>query len=438
MSARREIPAGVLDAALSSLATFAMGFYAARKLQPTVLGAYGLVFTAFLLATRFPAQLIFKPAEIVAVSIPESVRLGILRRSLWLGLGPALVAALGIALWTFLAPAALPANVVVALTVTGVMSTFVSPIQDHVRHMLHLGDASWGAAGVSGVQFGSIAAAIWLLGRAHVPSCWVPFGALAIANTASLAVGLLLARGHFGDEVDGATLGFRELVHSGRWLLLVALLPTGAAFASAALVVHLAGSAAMGFAEAGRVLGQPPWVLSMGLAAVLGPRSIRAGQARQLDEARKVSRLFAMLMMLIGLPYLAVVGVGWSWSPLPRFIPNAYHISGLIFMNVVGNILIGMDWPYRSELIGAGRASSLARVEAAANAVRTAIGATAAQIGAFAIPVGYVALAVVRSMGYRVALRSLYAVSPRKDEPSSSVGAADPVLLAAEAQATDA
>jgi O-antigen/teichoic acid export membrane protein len=437
MSTRREIPAGVLDAALSSLATFAMGFYAARALQPAILGAYGLVFTAFLLATRFPAQLIFKPAEIVAVSIPTSVRLGLMRRSLWLGMGPAFVAGLGVCLWALLAPGTVPRDVVVALTVTGVLSTFVSPIQDHVRHMLHLGDASWAAAGVSGVQFASIEAAIRLLARAHVPSCWIPFGALAIANTASLAVGLVLARGHLKDDVPGASLAFRELVHAGRWLLLVALLPTGAAFASAALVVHLAGSAAMGFAEAGRVLGQPPWVLSMGLAAVLGPRSIRAGQAGDLEEARKVSRLFTLLMLLIGLPYLAIVGVGWSWSPLPHLIPNAYRIRGLIFMNVVGNILIGMDWCYRSELIGAGRASSLARVEAAANTVRAAIGATAAQIGAFAIPLGYVALALVRSMGYRVALRSLYADAPRQNDPTSSVEAAEPVLLAAEVQATD-
>ncbi len=437
MSARREIPAGVIDAGLSSLATFAIGLYAARALEPAELGAYGLVLTAFLLATRFPAQLIFKPTEIVAVSIPQSTRLELLGRSLWLGWAPALVAAIGVSLWTLVAPPAIPAHVVVALTVSGVIATFVSPIQDHVRHMLHLGGVSWAAAAVSGVQCGSAVVAIWLLPRSNVPIWWVPFGALAIANIASLTLGLGVAWHHFADGADRPTLEFRGLVHSGRWLLLVALLPTGAAFASAALVVHFAGAAAMGFAEAGRILGQPPWVLSMGLAAVLAPHSIRAGQARNLEAARRVSRLFAALMLLVGLPYLAFVAVAWSWSPVPRLIPNAYHIEGLVFMNVIGNILIGMDWPYRSELIGAGRAASLARVEATANAIRTTIGATAGQIGAFAIPMGYVALAVVRSMGYRVALRNLYVGAPSQKGSNSRLRAADE-SLPVETHGTDA
>ena len=75
---------------------------------------------------------------------------------------------------------------------------------------------------------------------------------------------------------------------------------------------------------------------------------------------------------------------------------------------VLGNILIGMDWPYRSELLGAGRATALARIEAAGNAVRVGIAGTASAAGAYAIPAGLVALAGVRSLGYRVALRSLY------------------------------
>lgn len=408
MSSRSEIVAGVADAALNSVATLGMGFYAARVLEPTALGAYGLVFTAFVVATRFPSQLIFKPAEIVAVSIPEETRLGLLGRSLRLGVGPALLAGVALSLWTLLAPASMPGHVVLALTVTGALSAFVSPIQDHVRHMLHLVDASWDAARMSSVLVAGSLFALWLLPHVHVPSSWVPFGALALGNTVSLAAGLALARGHHTDQPGRPRLRLGALVHSGRWLLIVALLPTGAAFIVAALVVHLAGPAAMGFAEAGRVFGQPPWVLSMGLSAVLGPRSMRAAQRGQLDEARAVSRLFTGLMLLLGLPYLALVAVPWSWSPLVRLIPNAYHVPHLLLINVIGNMVIGMDWPYRSELIGAGRTSALAKLEAVANASRTAIGATAGLIGAFAIPVGYLSLALVRSVGYRIALRPLY------------------------------
>lgn len=436
MNSRGQILAGVADAGLSSVATFCVGLYAARTLGPTTLGAFGLVFTAFVVATRFPSQLIFKPAEILAVSVPRQFRVGLLRRSLGMGLGPALLAGMAVSLWTLLAPPTVPPDVVLALTVTGMLNAFVSPIQDHVRHMLHVGDASWSAAGMSGVLVAAALASLWLLPQLHAPPSWAPFGGLAVGNAVSLAAGLLLARGHAADPLERAKLKFRLLVRAGRWLLVVALLPTGAAFASAALVVHLAGPAAMGYAEAGRVLGQPPWVLSMGLAAVLGPRSVRAAQLGHLDEARAVSRLFAGLMLLVGLPYLALVGFPWSWSPLTGFVPNAYQVPHLLLVSVVGNIVIGMDWPYRSELIGAGRTPTLAKLEAAANAARTSIGATAGATGAFAIPVGYLAHALVRSIGYRIALRPLYATRSRTDAglpPRGSPGP-DSMLITSEAE----
>ncbi len=407
-SGRRQVAAGVLDAGLSSAATFCMGFYAAHAFEPAALGAYGLVFTAFVVATRFPSQLIFKPAEIIAVSLPSGARLGLVGRSIRLGAFPALVAGMAVMLVTFLAPAGVPPEVVMALTVTGMLSAFISPIQDHVRFMLHIGDTSWGAAGMSGVMVSTALVSLWLLPQSGAPTAWVPFGALAIGNVVSLGTGLWVTSGHTAGDPSCQGLRFRALARSGAWLLLIALLPTGAAFVCAALMLHLAGPAAMGYAEASRVLGQPPWVLSLGLAAVLGPRSIRAAQHGDLQEARSVSRLFAVLMLVIGLPYAVLVGFPWAWSPLPEVVPNAYRVPYLLLLSVIGSLVIGMDWPYRSELIGARRETTLAKLEAVANAVRTAIGATAGAIGAFAIPVGYVCLALVRSVGYRVALRSLY------------------------------
>jgi O-antigen/teichoic acid export membrane protein len=396
-----------MDAGLGSAATFCMGFYAARSLEPIALGAYGLVFTAFVVATRFPSQLIFKPAEIATASLPEEARLGMLRRTLPLGVGPAFAASLAMVLWALLAPASVSPDVVTALSVTGMLTAFISPIQDHLRFMLHIGGASWGAAGMSGVLVGIVLASLWLLPGRGVPTPWVPFGALAIGNVGSLLLGLWMLRGR-AEAPSSASLSFGSLIRSGAWLLLIALLPTGAAFVCAALMLHLAGPAAMGYAEASRVLGQPPWVLSLGLSAVLGPRSIRAAQQGDLAKARSVSRLFAGLMLVVGLPYVALVGVPWSWNPLTRVVPNAYEVPYLLLLSVFGSLLIGMDWPYRSELIGAGRQSTLARLESVANLARTAIGATAGLIGAFAIPVGYVCLALVRSVGYRIALRSLY------------------------------
>ena len=58
-----------------------------------------------------------------------------------LGMGPAFAAAVAMVLWTLLAPPSVPPTVVTALSVTGMLTAFISPIQDHVRFMLHIGRA---------------------------------------------------------------------------------------------------------------------------------------------------------------------------------------------------------------------------------------------------------------------------------------------------------
>jgi O-antigen/teichoic acid export membrane protein len=404
----KEIPPAVLDAALSSIGTFVIGFYAARSFAPAHLGGFALAYGAFMLVSRVPAQLLFKPAEIILVSHPATQRLGFLRQTLRLGTGPALIAALTAALWVPFAPSSVPADVVFGLTVTAVAASFFSPIQDHVRHMLHLGEASWRAAAVSGVQCLGAIGALQLLRYTGAPTSWRPLGALALANLLSLFAGLILARGDSGSHLVLDGLSSPELLRSGRWLLVVNLLPAGAAFIAAAIVSHVAGAAALGYSEGARVLGQPPFVLSMALGAIFGPRSIRAAQTRQLREARQVSRLYAILMLLCGLPYLLVVGFAWRWSPLVALLPNAYHVSGLVAVTVMGNMLIGMDWPYRSELLGGGRGADVAKLELVASAARAGAAGTAHITGPFAIPGGFIVHAAVRSIGYRFALRSFW------------------------------
>jgi O-antigen/teichoic acid export membrane protein len=404
-----EIPAGVVDAALSSLATFVIGFVAARSLAAVDLGGYALVFAAFMLATRVPAQLVFKPAEMMIGSVPVVDRLGLLRHTLRIGTLPSLLAALSLALWALLAPSALSTDVVVALSITGVASAFVSPIQDHVRHMLHLAHASWWAAVVSGVQFGTALAGVWLFKHMELPAPWIPFGVLALANVTSMAIGICVACAAPSQPLSTLPeLRFRKLLALGTWLLPVALIPNAAGLLGSTLVSHLAGPAVLGYAEAARIVGQPPFVASMGLAAVLGPRSLRAAQMRRLDTARQISRLYVILMWVVGLPYLMLVGFGWAWNPLHRLLPKAYHAPGLVAATVLGSILMGMDWPSRSELVGGGKVAALARLETVANAARVATTATARFTGAYALPASLVVLAAVRAVGYRAALRSLW------------------------------
>jgi O-antigen/teichoic acid export membrane protein len=409
---RRDILPGVLDAGLSSLATFVMGFYAARYLPPTILGGYALVFSAFMLMTKVPSQLLFKPAEIAAVGFPSTARLQLLPQTLRLGMLPTLLSAIAISGWLVVAPPGIPAPAMVAMTLTAVLAAIVSPAQDHVRRMLHMADGSWHAAGVSAVQLIVTLVGIWTLRRLGTGTSWVPFGALALANLLSIVAGLCVRPRSRQVAVD-VQLSFRDLATSGRWLVVIGLMPLAAAFVAATVVSHLAGASTLGFTEGARVLGQPPFVLAAGLGAVLGPRSMEAVRAGRYAEARRVSRVYALVTLLCGLPYLALVGFAWDWNPVARLLPNAFAISGLVSLTILGNMLIGMDWPYRSELMGAGRTTALARLEATANAARIGIALTATATGAFAIPVGLVTLAAVRSLGYRVALRAVWEAPSR-------------------------
>jgi O-antigen/teichoic acid export membrane protein len=405
---RREIVPAILDAALSSLGTFIVGCYAARTMTPAELGGFALAFSAFTLVSRVPAQLLLKPAELVLTTHPVAQRLASLRHTLRIAVGPALIVSLAATLWIPFSPGSVPADVVIGLTVTAIAASFISPIQDHVRHMLHLADASWRAAVVSGAHCLSAIGGLYLLVGADAGTAWRPLGALALANLLSLGVGLLLARRSLRPCSMPEGLSSPSLLRVGRLLLPVNLLPLGATFVSAAIVSHLAGAAALGYSDAARMLGQPPFVLSLGLGAILGPRSIQAAQAKDFHVARQISRLYFGLTLLCGLPYLLLVGFAWEGSPVVALLPNAYHVSGLVAVSVIGSMLIGMDWPYRSELLGGGRTADVLKLELAASATRSGAACMARVLGPFAVPIGLVVHAAVRSVGYRVALRSYW------------------------------
>lgn len=407
---RRAIPAGVLDAALSSLASFAVGFYAARSLQPTVLGGYALVYSAFLLMTSVPARLLFTPVEVLAVSVPGDGSLRVLYSSLRLGLLPSLLSAVLVAFWWLAAPSTIPVEAVRALTVTVVISTFISPIQDHVRRMLHVGGLSWYAAIVSAVHVVIVLGGMIILERAGIAAVWLPFGVLALGNFVSLAVGLVLARRPSTGEPTPLDLHFPALVRSGGWLLLVGLLPVATGFIASAMVLHLAGAATLGYAEAARIIGQPPLVLSAGLSAVIGPRSVRAAQIKDARLAHRFSWIFAMLLLAAGLPYLALVGFDWAGNPAAEVVPVAYAVGGLVAATIVANIVNGAILPQQFQLLGAEKEPFLAGVEGLGNAVRIVIAGAAGVLGAFAVPLGIFALAVVRWGAYVSALTAHYRV----------------------------
>lgn len=406
---RHAVAAGVLDAGCSSLGTFAVGLYAARALGAIDLGGYALALSAWGLAVTVPAQLAFTPLEILAVSYQPPLRLRFLRRSLLLGGIPTLLPALALPLWVLLAPRAVPPPVVTGLTLTAVAAAMVSPVQDHLRRMLHIAGVSWCATVVSIIQLVVAIAAIVALRLAGVAPWWVPFGALALANLASLGLGLVLARRREHPAAVPPPTRLRDVMRSGRWLLLTSLVPTAAAFVASVVASHLAGAALLGHAEVARLGGQPLLVLATGLSATMGPGIIAAAQTRRPEQARRVSVLFITIVLITAAVYLALVGGRWRWNPLAWVLPNAYLVPGLVAVTVLANVTHGISFPARSEVLGAGREVALTKVELVGNTARVSIAAAAGVLGAFVIPCGVLAVGLVRWLGCRMVLRSHYA-----------------------------
>jgi O-antigen/teichoic acid export membrane protein len=414
---QRAVPAGLLDAGCASLATLAIGVYAVRYLAVADLGAYSLFFSAFVLAAVVPAQLVLIPAGIASVSHPRHDRLGLLPQAVRLGGVPAVAAAATCAAAAWLAATA-PTDVRFAFAVTAAACATLSPLQDYARSSLHFAGASWRAAGVSVVQLGAVVVALLGLSASSFPVPWHPLGALAIANGTSLAFAFLVSRHRFATS---ALPRYRvtHLLRFGRWLLLLEIAAAAALFLSSILVNRLAGAEALGHAEAARIAAQPIFVMAVGLSAVLGPRSMEAGVARDLRRAKRVSRPFGSLLLLAAAAYFAVVLQPWPGNPVAALLPVAYAVPWLVGVSVVANVLIGVVFPIRAELVAARRERALVRVAVLSAAFQTAVSASAPWVGAFARPLGVSASGAVLWLGYSRLRLALYAAGDEPSRPSS-------------------
>lgn len=398
----------MLDYGLSSLATFMVGLFAARALDPVGLGIYALCFRAVFLGGIVPSHGVFLPSENLVVSLPMTQRLGLMRHTLRRGTPTALAAALAVSLWVLLAPPSASGQALTALTVTGVAAAFLSPVQDHVRRMLHLSGASRVAAVVSLVQFGAVAAALVCCIVARVEIWWVPLGTLAFANLTSLSVGVAHAILRGGPADVPAVLRPEEIRRSGRWLVTLGLLDAGTTFAVAAVVARIAGAAALGYAEAARIAANPVMVLAWGLSAVLGPRSVRAGQERNAEQARQVSRTFAGILAVAGALSLAIFTANWRGNPMAWLLPNAYVIPGLAGLSILAYLANGFGYPFWSELLGGRRERLIAKAEIRANVLRTLLAGSAGFIHAYAVPLSLLGFSLARWFGFHRVRMMMY------------------------------
>lgn len=417
---------------MASLATFIVGIQAVRLLSPESLGAYGLVFGGFALLMEFSARLVFLPAEIEAARRPAGERLGILGPSLRAGWPSVLLSGLLLVGVAWLIPDEVAPAVVVGLLATAIPCTMISPVQDHLRKMLHTGDRSFVAAAVSGIQLAAVIATLAVLTVADIPAPWHPFGALFVANVVSSAVGAVAWwRGRPAVVADPPK--FSTLAGAGRWHLLAGAAPKVGGLAAASVVAHIAGVPALGYAEGARVLARPVAVLSQGIKATIGPPLMRAAATRDRAASRRLSRLYAVIVGGCGVAYLLVAGFDWALNPLPGILPNAYAVPGLAAAMIavftvdrVAGSGAGM------QLFGAGRARSFAVVETVSSAGQAAASFTALFAGAFAVPLGYLAASLIRRPWVALLVRGLYRDGAAPGG-SDGVERIDPELSRAEA-----
>ncbi len=252
-----------------------------------------------------------------------------------------------------------------------------------------------------------------LLGWLTPNPFWVPFTAILLSRTTSLAVGVALAarttRGRELANVDVRdTLAYGALFVSGRYLAATGALSTGNNLLVAAIITALVGFEVLAYAEAARTVAQPILVLANGLRSVTGPRSMEAARAGDRTAARHVARTFYLLSFALAVAYVAVAGFDWVINPLRAIADKAYVVGGLVIVTIAANLFNGAAFPSRFELIGADKERSLLRAELWANGVQLGIATALAALaggsvttGAMARPVAFAGLGITRLGLYR-------------------------------------
>ena len=408
-----QLSAGVVDAGLSSLATFVAGLIAVNVLEAAEIGVYAVFFTAFTLGQVLASNLVFVPAEVVTVSWPQPIRLRALSQTLRLGLGPSLVGSLAIAFATLVTAPISTADVITPLAITAALTTFLWPSQDHVRRLLHIAQRSWASVAVSSAQLVATVGAIAVLSLLDVEDVWIPFGALAVANAASLLTGIALAKPWRRPDEPVERLLLRDLVRSGSGLLAGVGIPAVTKFGAATIIGYIAGTEVLGYAESARVVAHPVLVLGTGLSYVLGPRVMQAAIRIDRAAARRIRLQFALLVSAAAVGYLALVGPDWAGNPMLRLVPGAYEVSWLVAASIAANLLMGLITLVIQEMTAAGRTNQIALVGLLSAPFQLAAAATAGVTGAFARPLSWAAGSAVRFAGYAPALQRWYDQPPR-------------------------
>ncbi|MEZ5261394.1 MAG: lipopolysaccharide biosynthesis protein [Acidimicrobiia bacterium] len=407
---RRALAAAVVDAALASLASFTVGLYATRHLPLPVLGAYGVAYAAtFQLGSMTVTQLYCTPVEVTLVSRAARRQLAAIGPSAGLALLPAAVLAVltSLVCLPLLSALAWPDRLVLAAGAAAVAT--ISPVQDHVRRLLHQAGQSAVAARTSAVQLTAALGAVFGLHAAGVAPLAIPLTALAAANAASAAFGAWRAHRAAGGERAASRPPPRQLFAFGKWMALSSQFEQLGGFVGMVLLATIAGSAAVGELEAARQLAQPLFVLAGGMLAVLRPRVMVAANRRDRAVAARVSLAYVGVLLSCGVLAAALLGWPWALNPLADWFPNAYAHAGVLAALFIATSAAFSTYILAAQLISARRERALVRITSLNQLVYCgAVAALAAPFGAMAMPIASLAHSAAWFGRARPVLRGIY------------------------------
>lgn len=399
---------GQIDAGTASLATFAAGLFAVARLDVGQLGAYSLLFGAFVVVNQVATELVLVPSQIFAIDQPMEARLGMLRHSVPRGGLVAIPASLFLPLGLLPVITVLPISELAPLALSAMALAILSPLQDHLRSMFHLASRSWVSAAMSIVHAAGTGIALAVLGSLY--PLWAPYGALAIGNALSLTfAGFIFSR----IRPSACRRPTRhEMTSMGGWLLANGLVKTGSAYAGRALLNTFAGITALGFVEAARVASQPLNVLSLGLIAQAGPGLTQASAERNLQAAKLWRRRFFLLFCLVGIPYVALTSVPWRFNPLAILTPRAFEVPGLTVATMVGVMAACLLRPFRVELLGVRLQKVVTQVTVLGSLIELALMPLARLIGGYVVPLGLLLGTAAGIVLFYRKIREVYVYKP--------------------------
>ena len=382
----RALFLSILDAGMLSLATFAVGIYAAREFDTESLAAYALVFSAYIFLNEFVTHFLLTPLEVIIHRQDPHLR----GRHLRWTYRRALPRIGAIALLPLSASLLAPTDGVSAQLTTAACALLTTSALNHQRRVLHATDRPAFATMASS---GAAVLTLALMGLGHfqrVDSNLVPFGAVAIANGVA-STGLAAAIRVRWRTLEPLDVSARRLRRSGSYLFTAGTLPQLGNLVSTSIVGWLAGANALAVSEASRILARPVGVVVTGLAATIFPRAVKASAHGAWADLRSLKRTAtAVSAGLVGTAVFTLP-LPFDWNPLTSLVPRAFESPTTTILFLVSGGVAGVLVPFVGAILGREDERGLAVARGSGAALTAVAALSSIALGAAARPISELA-----------------------------------------------